>query len=116
MPHLDRRLPLALLAVLTLFGGWLRFSAVDFGLPDHFRPDEEFLVPFALDFKESWNPHWSVCPPAQTYLVHGVLRVYATLTGAGENLHDAYAPNHQAQAFSIARRITAAMGTATVPI
>ncbi len=87
-----------------------------FGLPDHFRPDEEFLVPVAIDLEKDWNPHWSICPPAQTYLVHAALRVYARMTGAGENLHDVYAPNNEAQAYSIARRITAAMGTATVPI
>jgi len=101
---------------LTLIAGWLRFSSIGFGLPDQFRPDEERIVPTALGFEKDWNPHYELYPAAQTYLVHGALRSCAILTGLGRNLQTAYGSNNGAQAFLIARRISAAMGTLTVPI
>ncbi len=101
---------------LTLIAAWLRFSSIGFGLPDQFRPDEERTVPTALGFEKDWNPHFAIYPAAQTYLIHGALRSYATVTGAGANLETAYGSNNRAQAFLIARQISAAMGTATVPV
>jgi hypothetical protein len=101
---------------LTVIAAWLRFSSTGFGLPDQFRPDEGMVVFRALDFEKDWNPHLAIYPAAQTYLIHGVLRSYATLTGAGPNLSTAYGFDNQAQAYLIARQITAAMGTATVPV
>ncbi len=114
--HIDRRVQILLVMALTLIAAWLRFSATSFGLPDQFRPDEEKLVPRALDFEQDWNPHIAIYPAAQTYLVHGALRACAMLTGAGRNLQTAYGSDNGAQAFLIARRISAGMGTATVPV
>jgi dolichyl-phosphate-mannose-protein mannosyltransferase len=107
---------LGLLVGLTLLGGWLRFSAINFGLPDQLRPDEEKIVPRALDFEDDWNPHLAIYPAAQTYLTHAVLRSYAILTGAGHDLSAAYHSDNQAQAYLIGRYLAGAMGTATIPV
>jgi hypothetical protein len=112
----DKLVRFLLVMALTLVAAWLRFSAISFGLPDQLRPDEEMLVPRALGFEADWNPHLAIYPAAQTYLVHGVLQSYARLTGAGRDLHLAYGSDNSARAFSIARKISAAMGTATVPV
>jgi hypothetical protein len=116
LPAIDKRLQVALLAALTIIAAWLRFSAIDFGLPDQFRPDEEMTVPTALGFEKDWNPHLAVYPAAQTYLIHGVLRSNAMLFGVHGDLRTAYGADDGAQAFLIARQISAAMGTLTVPV
>ena len=111
MTAIEKKWRWLILAVITLIAGWLRFSAINFGLPDQFRPDEEDLVPRAVGVQAKRNP---VYPEGQIYLVRGVLRSYATVTG--QDLRQAYARDHGAQAFSIARWVSAVMGTATVPI
>jgi hypothetical protein len=99
-----------------VLGGWLRFSAIGFGLPDRFRPDEDLLVDRALGFDNDWNPRLiAVYPAAQLYLLHAVLRSDAMATGAGSDLRAVYSANSQARAFLIARQVSAAMGTATIP-
>ncbi len=115
-PNIDKRLQFLLVIALTMFAAWLRFSSIGFGLPDQLRPDEERTVPTALGFEKDWNPHFAIYPAAQTYLIHGALRSYATLTGADRNLHTAYGSDNGAQAFLIARQISAAMGALTVPV
>jgi hypothetical protein len=109
------RIALILLLVLTLVGGWLRFTATSFGLPDQFRPDEEFLVPRALNLGPDWNPHWAVYPPALMYMQSAALRVYAAALGKGSDFRSAYAADNGALAYLVARRVTAALGTATIP-
>lgn len=104
-----------LLIALTAIAAWLRFSAIGFGLPEQYRPDEEMTVPTALGFEHDFNPHLAIYPAAQTYLIHGVLRSYAALSGAGSNWRMMYRAEGDARAFRIARKIAAAMGTATVP-
>jgi len=116
LPGIDNRVRFLLLIALTLIAAWLRFSSIGFGLPDQFRPDEERIVPTALGFEKDWNPHFAIYPAAQTYLIHGTLRSYAMLTGASRNLQTAYGSDNGAQAFLIARQISAAMGTLTVPV
>jgi hypothetical protein len=106
----------AFIAGLTVIAGWLRFSAIGFGLPDQFRPDEEMTIPAALDFENDWNPHLTIYPAAQTYLIHGVLLGYAGLTGSAGSLRDAYSFDNYTEAYLIGRRITALMGTASVPL
>ena len=96
-------------------GGWLRFQAIGFGLPDKFRPDEEYVVSRALGFEQDWNPHFAIYPAAQMYVQHAVLWIYASLNGHRTNFRDAYAADNQALAYLIARRISAIFGTATVP-
>lgn len=112
----SRRLAsLAVLAALTVIAGWLRFTATDFGLPDKFRPDEEYLISRALGFENDWNPHFSLYPAAQMYLQHAALKYYAALTGYPQDFRAAYASNSQALAYLVARRLSVAFGTATVP-
>jgi hypothetical protein len=107
---------LFVLVLLTGIAAWLRFTAIGFGLPEQFRPDEEMTVPTALGFDQDWNPHQAIYPAAQTYLIHGALRFHAITRGLGSDLHQAFALEDGWRAFLIARQLTAAMGTATVPI
>jgi hypothetical protein len=116
LPNVDKRIRLLPLIALILLAAWLRFSAIGFGLPDHLRPDEDMLVVRAIGFDTDWNPHLAIYPAAQTYLIHGALRSYAMLTGAGGNLRSAYGFDNGARAYSMARRISAAMGSATVGV
>jgi hypothetical protein len=106
---------LVVLAMLTLIGGWLRFQAIGFGLPDKFRPDEEYVVSRALGFEKDWNPHFAIYPAAQMYVQHAALWTYATLNGQGAHFRDAYAGDSQALAYLIARGTSALFGTASVP-
>jgi hypothetical protein len=118
MTAIDKKWRWLILAVITLIAGWLRFSAINFGLPDQLRPDEERLVPKALGVRHEANVYHdpAAYPEGQILLVHGVLRSYATVTGAGQDLRLAYERDNGARAFSITRSVTAAMGTATVAI
>lgn len=104
------------LALLTLVGGWLRFTATSFGWPDHYRPDEEYMISRALDFQNDWNPHFALYPAAQMYVQHAALWGYGALTGHRHDFRAAYGADAQALAYLVARRVSAAMGTATIPV
>ncbi|HXR35132.1 MAG TPA: hypothetical protein VN754_04250, partial [Candidatus Binataceae bacterium] len=82
---------LMVLAALTLIAGWLRFTATSFGLPDRFRPDEEYMVSRALGFEGDWDPHFAIYPAAQMYVQHAALKYYAALAGQRQNFRAAYA-------------------------
>ncbi len=103
------------LSLLTLVAGWLRFTATSFGLPDRFRPDEEYMVSRALGFDMDWNPHFAVYPAAQMYVQHAALISYAFIIGTRTSFRDAYATDNQALAYLVSRRVSAAFGTAAVP-
>ena len=103
------------LLLLTLVGGVLRFSSTDFGLPDKYRPDEEYMLSRALGFERDWNPHFTVYPAAHMYVQHGVLRAYALLHGYQRSFREVYAKDKQALAYLVARRTSATFGTATIP-
>jgi hypothetical protein len=105
---------LVIVAALTLIAAWLRYTSIGFGLPDRFRPDEEYLVSRALGFKDDWNPHFAIYPAAQMYVAHGALKYYAELIGYRQDFRAAYASDSQALAFLVIRRVSAALGTATV--
>ncbi len=105
---------LVIVLALMLVAGWLRFSATSFGLPDHFRPDEEYMVSRALGFEADWNPHFALYPAAQMYVQHAALKYYARLIGY-ENFRAAYAGDAQALAYLVARRVSASFGVAAVP-
>jgi len=107
---------LASLALLTLLGGWLRFSATSFGWPDHYRPDEEYMISRALGFEHDWNPDFALYPAAQMYVEHAALWAYGTLTGYRHDFRVAYGADSQALAYLVARRVSATMGTATIPV
>lgn len=70
----SRAARLVIVAALTLIAAWLRFTSIGFGLPDRFRPDEEYLVSRALGFKDDWNPHFAIYPAAQMYVAHAALK------------------------------------------
>ncbi len=106
---------LAVLAALTLVAGWLRFSSIGFGLPDKFRPDEEYMVSRALGFESDWNPHFALYPAAQMYVQHAALKYYAALIGYPHNFRAAYAADGQRLAFLVARCVSAVFGAAAVP-
>jgi len=111
------RLSIVAVIVLTAVGGLLRFYATSFGLPDKFRPDEEYMISRALGFEHDWNPHFALYPAAQMYVEHEALWVYGVLKGyRHNNFRDAYASDFQALAYLVARRLSAAMGTATIPV
>jgi hypothetical protein len=103
------------LILLTAVAGWLRFSATDFGLPDKFRPDEEYMVSRALGFQRDWNPHFAVYPAGHMYLQHAALRATAWLSGHRGDFRSFYAEGGAAGAHLVGRRLSAALGTATVP-
>ncbi len=106
----------ALLVLLTLFAGVLRFAAIGFGLPDRFRPDEEYLVANALGFQEDSNPHFAIYPAAQIYLLHAALRLSTALEGHEGDFHTAYAgAAGLGRAHLIGRGLAATFGTASVP-
>src|SRR5579863_8842092 len=108
-------LQLVTLAMLTLIGGWLRFQSIGFGLPDKFRPDEEYLVSRALGFENDWNPHFAIYPAAQMYVQHAILWTYAKLSRQRGNFRAAYATDNQTLAYLIARYASASFGTASIP-
>ncbi len=101
--------------MLSVIAGWLRLTSSGFGLPDKFRPDEEYMVSRALGFDNDWNPHFALYPSAQMYVQHAALKYYAALIGYRGNFRTAYASDGQALAYLVARRVSAAFGTATVP-
>ena len=109
------RAHLLILAALTLIAAWLRFTSTGFGLPDKFRPDEEYLLSRALGFENDWNPHFAIYPAAQMYVQHAALKYYAALIGERQNFRAAYATDGQALAYRVARGVSAAFGAATVP-
>lgn len=102
-------------ALLTLVAGWLRFSSTDFGLPDKYRPDEEYLVSRALGFRQDWNPHFAVYPAFHMYVQHAVLRATAWAAGHEGDFRSYYAPGGGAGAHLAGRRLSAFLGTITIP-
>jgi hypothetical protein len=103
------------LILLTAVAGWLRFSATDFGLPDKYRPDEEYMVSRALGFQRDWNPHFAVYPAMHMYVQHAALRATAWASGHRGDFRAFYAADGGASAHLVGRRLSAALGTLTVP-
>jgi hypothetical protein len=115
-PWYSRRVVrMAVLAALTLIAAWLRLTSTGFGLPDRFRPDEEYMVPRALGFENDWNPHFALYPSAQMYVQHAALKYYAALIGYPHDFRAAYAADSQTLAYLVARRTSSVFGAATVP-
>jgi hypothetical protein len=105
----------AILAGLTVIAAWLRFAGLRFGIPGTFRPDEEYMINPALSFQHDWNPHFALYPAAQMYLQHAALWAYATVHGQPSNFRSFYEGSNYPTAHVVARALSAAMGTATVP-
>lgn len=103
------------LLLLTAVAAALRFPATDFGLPDRFRPDEEYLVSRALGFHRDLNPHFAVYPALNMYVQHLGLRADAWLSGHRGDFRSFYAVEGGARAHWVGRLLSATFGTATVP-
>jgi len=107
---------LAALAAITLLGGWLRFASVDFGLPQLYRPDEQWVVPKARGFERDWNPRFGIYPAAQMVVQHGVLRAWAAWAAPRDRpWRSFYMQDGEPLAYLLARCTSAAMGTLTIP-
>ncbi len=113
-PAIGMKMRVLVLSALVLAAGCLRFTGTSFGLPQHYRPDEDESVPYALGFEDDWNPHFVAYPAAQFYLLHGIMRAYATASGGGRDLHAVFDADNLAPAVRVSRYVSAAMGTATV--
>ena len=109
------KLRLPIVVLMTVLAGWLRFTATSFGLPDKFRPDEQYLLGSAVGFQDDWNPHFAIYPAAQMYVDHLAFILYATLTGRRSNFRAMYAADDARLAHLVGRRISATFGTATIP-
>ncbi len=101
------------LALLTILAGWLRFTATSFGLPETFRPDEEYIISRAWGFERSWNPNFAIYPAAQMYVDHLALFLNARLRGERGNFRQAYYSFDSV--YLLVRRVSAGFGTATIP-
>ncbi|MFM7735468.1 MAG: glycosyltransferase family 39 protein [Alphaproteobacteria bacterium] len=113
---MSRPARLAALAAITLLGGWLRFASTDFGLPQLYRPDEQWVVPKARGFERDWNPGFAIYPAAQMVVQHGVLRAWAAWKAPGDRpWRTWYMQDGEPLAYLLARRTSAAMGTLTIP-
>ena len=106
---------LAVVLTLTVVGGVLRFTALDFGLPDKFRPDEEYLVSRAMGFHGTANPHFTIYPAAHMYLQHATLRAVAWAEGHPGDFRGAFRADGHARAHLVGRQLSAGFGTATIP-
>lgn len=106
---------LALLLLLTVVGGWERFQKISFGLPDLYRPDEEYLVSRAMGFEQDWNPHFAVYPALQMYVQHAALRAQAWVDDPDADFRSWMRGRSAADAHLSGRAVSAAFGTATIP-
>ncbi|HYL60012.1 MAG TPA: hypothetical protein VEU51_14170 [Candidatus Acidoferrales bacterium] len=102
----------ALVLCLTLVAGWLRFASIDFGLPDNFRPDEEYIVEKAIGFGPNWDPYFATYPAGLMYVNAFVFRAYGVAHGNWSDFRAAFAD--KTRAYLVSREITAVFGTATV--
>jgi hypothetical protein len=101
---------LGLAAVLALALG-LRLWGIRHGLPYSYNSDENgHFVPRAIRFfSGDYNPHYFKNPPAYTYLVHAALAAW--FVGRDAVAEFARDPG---EVFTVARVVTALLGTATV--
>ena len=109
------KLRFLILLLVTVIAGWLRFTATSFGLPDKFRPDEQYLTGAAFGLDPTWNPHFAIYPAGQMYLDRLVFLLHARLRGNPPDFWSALTVDSGAPAYLFGRRISAAFGTATIP-
>lgn len=109
------KLRLALLLLLTCAGGWLRFQSLDFGLPELYRPDEEYLVSRAIGFEEDLNPHFAVYPALQMYVQAAALHTRSWWNNDPRPLSQKIAADGIHVAHRSGRQVAAGFGTLTIP-
>ena len=107
--------PVLLVVAITIAGAVLRFAAVDFGLPDRCRPDEQFIVEKAavLGGTHGFNPRFAMYPAAQTYLDWALGRLAQAIRGERWTLED---PEGRRRWYLTGRLASAVMGTLTIPL
>jgi dolichyl-phosphate-mannose-protein mannosyltransferase len=100
------------LVLILLLATILRAWGIKHGLPFIYNPDERgHFVPRAVSFfRDGYNPHYFVNPPAFTYFVHIVLAAWYR---SGARAAHAYLSN-PTQVFLIARLSAAALGVLAV--
>lgn len=71
-------------AALLLGAAWLRFTAIDWGAPYVYHPDEHFIVHPALDIVRSGdpNPHWFQYPSLLIYAQAALVAALRPFVGA----------------------------------
>lgn len=101
------------LLLIVVAGGALRFTALDFGMPDRFRPDEQYIVERAAFFGDArgFDPHSATYPAAQMYVVWAVARTTQAVRGEHWGFSDRLGIRRW---YMTARMIGAAMGTLTI--
>ncbi len=76
------------LILITAFGGWLRFSGLDWGLPWRYHVDENAFINAANEMRKApmmnyLNPRWFYHPTLNIYIVtflSGIYSLFAPLT------------------------------------
>jgi hypothetical protein len=112
-PELSRRWAWSGLAVVLLAGLGLRLWGVRQGLPYPYNTDEaQHFVPHAVEMfqKGTLNPHYFANPPAFTYLLHLLFRLwYGSPEGAVRAL-----ALHPEGVYTLARVAVALLGTGSL--
>ena len=107
------RLAKVVLLLVVLAGAFLRFAALDFGLPDRFRPDDQYVVENAarLGDGRGFNPHFATYPAAQLYVAWAIGRTTEIVSGAHSRFPDLDAIRRW---YLGGRIVGAVMGTLTI--
>ena len=82
------RLPELVLVLVVLAGAYLRFAALDFGLPDRFRPDEQYVIEHAarLGDGRGFNPHFATYPALAAWLAGRLIDVPYSFTAHAHDI------------------------------
>ncbi|HZR81451.1 MAG TPA: glycosyltransferase family 39 protein [Candidatus Binatia bacterium] len=111
-----RRIALTTVVLVALSGGaLLRLAGIGFGLPDRFRPDEQYLVERAwgLGGEAGWNPRFAGYPAGQIYAIFGAAHA-ARAVGHGD--WDPAREDGRSTWYLTGRLCTAALGIATIAL
>lgn len=120
LKYLEKRSPWILAGIL-MASFTIRNVCIQFGLPNHFRPDEEVLVGTPIKFGQTgdFNPHVFSYPSLHYYVLFLVDWIYLKiihLTHAVdiETLWTIYTKDHLSTFYLLARLTSVIMGTLTV--
>lgn len=112
----ERRLGhvVAVASALAL-GSLLRLTGIGFGLPDRFRPDEQYLVERAWQMGpgHGYNPRLASYPAGQTYAILAIARAAQTISGA---VWRADEPRGRSAWYLTGRLAAAVLGIATIAL
>jgi 4-amino-4-deoxy-L-arabinose transferase-like glycosyltransferase len=99
---------LILLLIIVIFGFFLRIDGINFGLPQHFHPDETPLVlsGYQILTTGDLNPHFFAYPSFLIYTNSVIFGLYHLLSDSIFNY----------ELYYLARLIVATLGTATIAV